>query len=227
RVSFVEQDARVRATDTQPSPPSWGLDRIDQRDLPLDNNYTYDTKASNVHAYVLDSGIRVTHNAFGGRATWGHNSVDTNNTDCYGHGTHVAGTIGGGPYGVAKDVQLVAVKVLDCTGNGTFAQVLDGINWVTANAVKPAVANMSLGAKTSDLATENALRNSIASGITYTVSSGNSNANACDFTPAKVSEAITVNAADDHDTRAWFSNYGPCTDIYAPGVGVFSAWNTD
>ncbi|TCO46555.1 S8 family peptidase [Actinocrispum wychmicini] len=227
RVAFVEQDAQVRATDVQPNPPSWGLDRVDQRDLPLDNSYTYDNTAGNVHAYVIDSGIRVTHSAFGGRATWGHNSVDTTDTDCFGHGTHVAGILGGDPYGVAKRVQLVAVKVLDCRGNGTFAQVVDGVNWVTEHAVKPAVANMSLGAEGGDAATEDAVRAAIASGVTFSISSGNSTKDACNFTPAKVTEAITVNASDRTDARAWFSNFGPCTDLYAPGVDIVSAWNTD
>jgi subtilisin family serine protease len=227
RVESVQQDAVVRIADAQPNPPSWGLDRIDQRDLPLANSYSYDTTAANVHAYVIDTGIRTTHSTFGGRATWGTNIVgDGNNTDCNGHGTHVAGTLGGSQYGVAKGVQLVAVKVLDCSGNGSFSGVAAGIDWVTANAIKPAVANMSLGAQWSDAASENAVRNAIASGITFAISSGNSNADACEFTPAKVTEAITVNSSDSNDTRASLSNFGPCTDIFAPGVNITSAWHT-
>ncbi|MFC0106965.1 S8 family peptidase [Kibdelosporangium aridum] len=227
RIDYVQQDAVVSIADTQPNPPSWGLDRIDQRDRPLDNSYTYNTTASNVHVYVLDTGIRISHSTFGGRATWGFNAIDTNNTDCNGHGTHVAGTIGGSQYGVAKGAQLVAVKVLNCQGSGSFAQVVNGINWVTQNAVKPAVANMSLGAAGSDTATENAVRNSIASGVTYAIASGNSNQNACNFTPAKVAEAITVNASDINDARASFSNFGTCTDIFGPGVNITSAWITN
>ncbi|MEV4312551.1 S8 family serine peptidase [Actinocrispum sp. NPDC049592] len=228
RVELVEQDAEVRIADTQPNPPSWGLDRIDQRDLPLNSSYTYDTTASNVHAYVIDTGIRITHSTFGGRATWGTNTVgDGNNTDCNGHGTHVAGTIGGSQYGVAKGVQLVAVKVLDCNGSGSFAGVADGINWVAQNAIKPAVANMSLGAQGSDAATENAVRGAISAGVTFAIASGNSNANACNFTPARVAEAITVNASDINDARASFSNFGTCTDIFAPGVNITSSWNTN
>jgi subtilisin family serine protease len=227
RVDYVQQDAAVRIADTQPNPPSWGLDRIDQRDRPLDNSYTYNTTASNVHVYVIDTGIRISHSTFGGRATWGFNAIDTNNTDCNGHGTHVAGTIGGSQYGVAKGAQLVAVKVLNCAGSGSFAQVVNGINWVTQNAIKPAVANMSLGAAGSDTATENAVRNSIASGVTYAIASGNSNQNACNFTPAKVAEAITVNASDTSDVRATFSNFGTCTDIFAPGVNITSSWMTN
>jgi subtilisin family serine protease len=226
RVDYVQQDAVVRIADTQPNPPSWGLDRIDQRDRPLDNSYTYNSTASNVHVYVIDTGIRISHSTFGGRATWGFNAIDTNNTDCNGHGTHVAGTIGGSQYGVAKGARLVAVKVLNCQGSGSFAQVVNGINWVTQNAVKPAVANMSLGAAGSDTATENAVRNSIASGVTYAIASGNSNQNACNFTPAKVAEAITVNASDTNDARASFSNFGTCTDIFAPGVNITSSWMT-
>jgi len=224
-VSYVQADAEVHLLATQPNPPSWGLDRIDQRNLPLDNSYTYNTTASNVHAYIIDTGIRITHTTFGGRATWGHNSVDTNNTDCHGHGTHVAGTVGGAEYGVAKGVSLVAVKVLNCQGSGTTAQVADGINWVAANAIHPAVANMSLGGS-ADTTLDNAVNAAINSGVTFAIASGNSNADACGFSPARVAAAITVNASDINDARASFSNFGTCTDIFAPGVNITSSWNT-
>jgi subtilisin family serine protease len=227
-VAYVQQNGEVKATDTQPNPPSWGLNRIDQRDLPLDTGYTYPNTASNVTAYIIDTGIRTTHQDFGGRAVWGTNTVDSNNTDCNGHGTHVAGTVGGTSYGVAKGVRLVAVKVLNCAGSGSFAGVAAGIDWVTGNHTSgPAVANMSLGAQGSDATTENAVRNSIADGVTYAIASGNSNADACNFTPARVAEAVTVNASDINDARASFSNWGTCTDIYAPGVNITSAWMTN
>src|SRR6266540_874438 len=225
RVSYVQADAEVHALATQTNPPSWGLDRIDQRNLPLDNSYTYATTAGNVHAYIIDTGIRITHTTFGGRATFDHNSVDTNNTDCNGHGTHVAGTVGGSQYGVAKGVALVAVKVLNCQGSGTTAQVADGINWVAGNAVKPAVANMSLGGGV-NTTLDNAVSNAINMGVTFAIASGNSNADACNFSPARVAAAITVNATDINDARASFSNFGTCTDIFAPGVNITSSWNT-
>jgi subtilisin family serine protease len=225
RVSYVQVDAEVHALDVQTNPPSWGLDRIDQRNLPLDSSYTFNTTASNVHAYIIDTGIRITHTTFGGRATWGHNSVDTNNTDCNGHGTHVAGTVGGSQYGVAKGVSLVAVKVLNCQGSGTTAQVADGINWVAANAIKPAVANMSLGGGV-DATLDSAVSSAINSGVTFAIASGNSNADACNFSPARVPAAITVNATDINDARASFSNFGTCTDIFAPGVNITSSWNS-
>jgi len=225
-VAYVEQNRVVEAFDTQPNPPSWGLDRIDQRDLPLDSSYTYATSGAGVTAYIIDTGIRTTHGDFGGQATWGTNTVDSNNTDCNGHGTHVAGTVGGTAHGVAKDVKLVAVKVLNCQGSGTLAGVAAGIDWVTANAVKPAVANMSLGASGTNASLENAVRNSISSGVTYAIASGNSSADACNFTPARTPEAITVNSTDRTDARSSFSNYGTCTDIFAPGRDITSAWNT-
>jgi subtilisin family serine protease len=227
-VAYVEQNGRASIVDTQPNPPSWGLDRIDQRGLPRDQSYTYPNSGSGVTAYVIDTGIRTTHQDFGGRATWGTNTVDSNNTDCNGHGTHVSGTIGGSAHGVAKDVDLVAVKVLDCNGSGSFAGVAAGIDWVTGNHTSgPAVANMSLGAQGSDTTTENAVRNSIADGVVYAIASGNSNANACNFTPARVTEAVTVNASTETDARASFSNFGTCTDIFAPGQNITSAWNTN
>jgi subtilisin family serine protease len=227
-VAYVQQNGTVQATATQTNPPSWGLDRIDQRNLPLNSSYTYpDHAGSGVTAYIIDTGIRTTHQDFGGRAVWGTNTVDSNNTDCNGHGTHVAGTTGGNSYGVAKRVRLVAVKVLNCSGSGTFAGVAAGIDWVTGNHTSgPAVANMSLGGSGSDTATENAVRNSIRDGVVYAIASGNSSSDACNFTPARVAEAITVNATERTDARASFSNFGTCTDIFAPGVGITSAWNT-
>ncbi|MFU8853187.1 S8 family peptidase, partial [Micromonospora sp. SL1-18] len=225
-VAYVEQNHTVSIAGTQTNPPSWGLDRIDQRNLPLSSSYTYPTTASNVRAYIIDTGIRTTHSDFGGRATWGTNTVDTNNTDCNGHGTHVAGTVGGSSYGVAKGVQLIAVKVLNCAGSGTTAGVVSGVDWVTRNAIKPAVANMSLGGGV-DTTLDTAVRNSINAGITYGLAAGNDNgANACNTSPARVTEAITVGSTTSTDARSSFSNIGTCLDIFAPGSSITSAWNT-
>jgi subtilisin family serine protease len=223
-VDFVQQNAKVKVTDTQPNPPSWGVDRIDQRDLPTDNSYTYPNTAANVTAYIIDTGIRTSHQEFGGRASWGTNTVDNVNSDCYGHGTHVAGTVGGTSYGVAKQVRLIAVKVLDCDGDGTDATVAAGVDWVTGHHTGgPAVANMSLGGPAPDPVGAAAIRTSIDDGVTYAVAAGNDWEDACEHSPADVTEAITVSATDNEDYRAFFSNYGVCTDIFAPGVDITSA----
>lgn len=226
RVAMVAQDGVVTATATQ-SPATWGLDRIDQRALPLDNSYTYSTTASNVHAYIIDTGIRTTHADFGGRATVGYDAVGDgqNGNDCNGHGTHVAGTVGGSTYGVAKGVALVAVRVLSCSGSGSNAGVIAGVDWVTANAIKPAVANMSLGGG-AYAPLDTAVRNSIASGVTYSLAAGNSNADACNSSPSRVTEALVVGASTNTDARASFSNYGTCLDLFAPGQNITSSWNT-
>src|SRR5215207_10041102 len=228
-VAYVAQNHTVSLAGTQSPVPSWGLDRIDQRDLPLNNSYTYPNTGSGVRAYIIDTGIRTTHADFGGRAVWGTNTTgDGNNTDCNGHGTHVAGTVGGTSYGVAKGVSLVAVKVLSCAGSGSFAGIVSGIDWVTGNHTSgPAVANMSLGGTGTNATLENAVRNSIADGVVYAIASGNSNSDACNFTPARTPEAITVNASDINDARASFSNFGTCTDIFGPGVNITSSWNTN
>ncbi|MEU8152752.1 S8 family serine peptidase [Micromonospora sp. NPDC048986] len=224
-VAYVEQNHTVSISGTQANPPSWGLDRIDQRNLPLDSSYTYPNTASNVHAYIIDTGIRFSHNDFGGRATSGYDAVDGGSADdCNGHGTHVAGTVGGSTYGVAKGVQLVGVRVLNCSGSGTNAGVIGGVDWVTANAIKPAVANMSLGGGANS-SLDNAVRNSIASGVTYGLAAGNDNgANACNTSPARTTEAITVGSTTSSDARSSFSNVGTCLDIFAPGSSITSAW---
>jgi subtilisin family serine protease len=227
-VDHVEQDARVHTADTQENPPSWGLDRIDQKVLPLDSSYTYATDASNVTAYIIDTGILTTHDDFGGRASHGYDAVDDDNdaTDCAGHGTHVAGTVGGSSYGVAKGVKLVAVRVLNCSGSGTFAGVIAGIDWVTANAVAPAVANMSLGGGAS-ATVDAAVQRSIAAGVTYGIAGGNNySASACNYSPARTPEAITVGATESSDAKAAYSNIGSCLDIFAPGSAITSAWHT-
>ncbi|MCF0094500.1 S8 family serine peptidase [Micromonospora sp. NPDC049114] len=226
-VAYVEQNHTVSISGTQANPPSWGLDRIDQRNLPLDSSYTYPNTASNVHAYIIDTGIRFTHNDFGGRATSGYDAVDGGSADdCNGHGTHVAGTVGGSSYGVAKGVQLVGVRVLNCSGSGTNAGVIAGVDWVTQNAIKPAVANMSLGGGANS-SLDTAVRNSIASGVTYGLAAGNDNgANACNTSPGRTAEAITVGSTTSSDARSSFSNVGTCLDIFAPGSSITSAWYT-
>ena len=227
RVSFVQQDSVVSALDTQTPTPSWGLDRVDQRHRQLDGRYTYPATTPAVSVYVIDTGVRLSHvNFLGRQVAWGTNTLDANNTDCRGHGTHVAGTAGGTVHGVAKNVRLVAVKVLGCDGSGTSASVVSGVNWVTANAARPAVANMSLGSRGGDPAIDAAVRGSIQAGITYVVSAGNDNADACGTSPGRVAEAVTVAATDINDIRSGFSNFGPCVDFFAPGTGIVSGWHT-
>jgi subtilisin family serine protease len=222
-VQFVEQ-VQEYTTQTTQNNATWGLDRINQRDLPLDKTYTYTKTGSGVRAYIIDTGIRISHNEFGGRASWGETFVGGQDDDCNGHGTHVAGTVGGATYGVAKAVRLVAVKVLNCAGSGTTTGVVSGINWVANNHVKPAVANMSLGGGAST-AIDNAVNNAVNSkGITFVVAAGNSNANACNYSPARATAAIAVGATTSTDARAYYSNFGSCVDIFAPGSGITSAW---
>jgi subtilisin family serine protease len=221
-VEFIEEDKEVYALGTQTN-ATWGLDRIDQQSLPLDGLYNYENTAGNVTAYILDTGINYSHTDFSGRASFGFDAYGGDGTDCDGHGTHVAGTVGGDTWGVAKNVQLVAVRVLDCNGSGTYSGVIAGIDWVTANASGPSVANMSLGGGFSS-SLNTAVKNSVEAGITYAVSAGNENTDACTKSPASTQEAITVGSTSSSDARSSFSNYGSCVDIFAPGSGITSAW---
>ncbi|MGC5363159.1 S8 family peptidase [Streptomyces sp. DT24] len=234
-VARVEADGVAYAVETQTNPPSWGLDRADQRDLPVDKKYTYSTTASNVNAYIVDTGIRMSHRDFGNRAVSGYDFIDndSNASDCHGHGTHVAGTVGGGSYGIAKGVKLIGVRVLNCQGSSgtSWAPVLAGIDWVTKNGVKPAVANMSVGGGKIQ-SVNDAVTASIASGITWVVAAGNDNDDSCSYSPSSTPAAITVGATDSRDARAsnWSngqgSNYGTCLDIFAPGDSIVSTSNS-
>jgi subtilisin family serine protease len=231
RVKYVEEDGVV-SLDTTQTGATWGIDRIDQRNLPLDGSYTYNTTASNVHAYIIDTGIFITHTQFGGRATVGVDEVGDghNGIDCNGHGTHVSGTVGGSTYGVAKGVSLVAVRVLDCSGSGTNSGVIAGVNWVATNAIKPAVANMSLGGGVSQ-AVDDAVTGAVNAGVVMCVAAGNGDqfgnaVDACTTSPARAPAAITVSATDSTDRKASFANTGTCVDIFAPGVSITSAWDT-
>jgi subtilisin family serine protease len=235
RVAHVERDQEVRLVTTQNPTPSWGLDRIDQRTLPLAGGFTYTRTGAGVTAYVIDTGIRYTHSDFDGlsanRAVKGVDAVTSGGSasDCHGHGTHVAGTIGGTRYGVAKGVRLVSVRVLNCTGSGTVAGVIKGIDWVTADhdPGERAVANMSLGGGAST-ALDTAVRNSINDGVSYAIAAGNGNflgwaQNACNTSPARVAEAMTISATTIGDAKASWANFGPCVDWFAPGVNITSA----
>ena len=234
-VAYIEQDRIVGATATQ-SNATWGLDRIDQENLPLDGNYQFTSNGSGAHAYIIDTGIRSTHNEFSGRVGNGFNTVggggllgigggaaDPNNTnDCNGHGTHVAGTVAGSQFGVAKGSTLHAVRVLDCNGSGLNSGVIAGVDWVMANHQKPAVANMSLGGGNST-ALDDAVRAAINAGVTFVVAAGNDNADACTGSPNRVAEALTVGSTTASDARSSFSNKGSCVDIFAPGSSIQSA----
>ena len=229
-VKYIEQDQIVSVTpliDTKADQGNaiWGLDRVDQTDLPLNSNYHYDYDGSGVTAYVIDTGVLISHNEFGNRASHGYDFIDNDNnaTDCNGHGTHVAGTVGGNSYGVAKNVNVVGVRVLGCNGSGSNSGVIAGINWVKNNASGPSVANMSLGGGASQ-ATDDAVNNAVASGISFVVAAGNDNRSACSYSPARAANAITVGSTTSSDGRSSFSNYGNCLDIYAPGSSIKSAW---
>ena len=229
RVTRVEPDGIARAVTTQ-SNATWGLDRIDQRALPLSGTYTYANTGSGVTAYIIDTGIEISHPDLAPRASVGYDAIGDgqNGIDCNGHGTHVSGTTGGTTWGVAKAVTFVAVRVLDCSGSGTWSGVIAGLDWVTANRAIPAVGNMSLGGG-ANTSVDDAVKRTIASGVAMAVAAGNGNQggraqDACKYSPARVPEAMTIGATDKTDTKTSWSNYGPCVDWFAPGLGITSDW---
>jgi len=224
-VEYIEQDQVATVGVTQSS-ATWGIDRIDQRSLPLSGTYNYTTTASTVRAYIIDTGLDTGHSEFEGRASNVYDAFGGNGNDCNGHGTHVGGTVSGKLYGVAKKSMPRGVRVLDCNGSGSFSGIIAGVDWVTANHVKPAVANMSLGGGASS-SLDTSVKNLSNAGVFVAVASGNSNADACNYSPARAgygTAIATVNASDRNDYKASFSNWGTCTDLYAPGVSITSAW---
>lgn len=225
-VERVEVNKIVRINTVQES-ATWGLDRVDARSG-LDRSYNYTSSGKGVHTYIIDTGTRTTHSEFKGRVGQGFSSINDGNgaNDCNGHGTHVSGTIGGTTYGVAKNVTVHGVRVLDCDGSGDDAGVIAGIDWVAKNAIKPAVANMSLGGDLSESLDE-AVQKAVKSGVVFVVAAGNENQSACKGSPSHVPEAITVGATTRTDNRASYSNFGKCVDIFAPGSSITSAWRTN
>ncbi|EPJ9957902.1 S8 family peptidase [Acinetobacter baumannii] len=225
QVLSVESDTIVNIDATTQSNPDWGIDRIDQKALPLNSTYSYLQTGSGTTAYIVDTGILSSHQEFSGRVLSGYTAISDGNgtTDCNGHGTHVAGTVGGTTYGVAKSVNLVPIRILGCDGSGASSNVIAGLDWILKNGKKPAVVNMSLGGATSS-SLDSAVENLFNNGYVMVVAAGNSNTDACSSSPARVSKAITVAATDNTDTRASYSNYGSCVDIFAPGSQINSSW---
>jgi subtilisin family serine protease len=223
-VAYVEPDGVASISITQTN-ATWGIDRTDQRDLPLNGTYTYATTAGNVHAYIIDTGVRADHREFGGRAQMVFNSAGGRNTDCNGHGTHVAGTVGGTEYGIAKGVRIYGVKVLGCSGSGTWSGVIAGMDWVAANHRKPAVANLSLGGG-SNQSVNTAATNLSNAGVFVAVAAGNDNRDACNYSPASAAGVTTVAASTSTDAKAGYSNWGTCVNVYAPGSAITSAWHS-
>ncbi|HEX6369196.1 MAG TPA: S8 family peptidase, partial [Longimicrobium sp.] len=221
-VKWVEEDQVVEVSTTQTG-ATWGIDRIDQRDLPLNGTYDYTPTGAGVRAYIIDTGINTGHTNFGGRASIAWDGIGDGNQDCNGHGTHVAGTVGSATYGVAKGVTLIGVRVFGCGSSGSNSTIVAGINWVAANAVKPAVANMSLGGPASST-TDAAVNGLINAGVVAVVAAGNDGLNACNYSPARVANAITVGSTTSTDARSSFSNYGTCLDVFAPGSSILSTW---
>jgi aqualysin 1 len=224
RVEFVEED-QVYTTDATQTGAPWGLDRIDQRDRPLNGTYNYNWTGSGVRVYVIDTGIRTTHTQFGGRASAVFDVNGGNGQDCNGHGTHVSGTIGGSTYGVAKSALLRGVRVFGCASTTSTSNIIAGVNWVTANRILPAVANMSVGGPASS-SMDTAVNNLINSGVTVAVAAGNSSTDACTQSPARLGAAITVGSTTSSDARSSFSNFGTCVDLFAPGSSIPSSWYT-
>ncbi|MDV7706636.1 S8 family peptidase [Acinetobacter pittii] len=225
KVVSVENDTIMKVDATTQSNPDWGLDRIDQKNLPLDSAYSYLQTGSGTTAYIVDTGILSTHQQFSGRVLSGYTAISDGNgtSDCHGHGTHVAGTVGGSTYGVAKNVSLVPIRILGCDGSGASSNVIAGLDWILKNGKKPAVVNISLGGE-ANASLDSAVENLFNNGYVMVVAAGNSNTDACSSSPARVSKAITVAATDSTDTRASYSNYGSCVDIFAPGSQINSSW---
>lgn len=225
KVVSVENDTIMKIDATTQSNPDWGLDRIDQKNLPLDSAYSYSQTGSGTTAYIVDTGILSTHQQFSGRVLSGYTAISDGNgtSDCHGHGTHVAGTVGGSTYGVAKNVSLVPIRILGCDGSGASSNVIAGLDWILKNGKKPAVVNMSLGGE-ANASLDSAVENLFNNGYVMVVAAGNSNTDACSSSPARVSKAITVAATDSTDTRASYSNYGSCVDIFASGSQINSSW---
>jgi subtilisin family serine protease len=221
-VQWVEEDQVVEVSTTQTG-ATWGIDRIDQANLPLNGTYTYTPTGAGVRAYIIDTGINTSHTNFGGRASIAWDGIGDGNQDCNGHGSHVAGTVGSATYGVAKGVTLIGVRVFGCGSSGSNSTIVAGINWVAANAVKPAVANMSLGGPASTT-TDAAVNGLINAGVVAVVAAGNDGLNACNYSPARVANAITVGSTTNTDARSSFSNYGTCVDVFAPGSNILSTW---